>query len=332
MLNVGMAVSSAKRENMETPMSWKARIVPLIWACSFCLMVPEMLEAQRSVSDSPLPTPSGVKQLNLTLDIPTGGLYLESSGKCGFSSVQLSSSQSGYAHRISNEVAGSGILTRQIQLGAFNARSATVASRSSEIFNPLSTPAQGVTSDISTKYLADPSLVTNLSVLVSQEGALLDLSNLSLNRLSVSSNTGTVHLLYNAPNTRQMEELTINVARALLVIKNLDFAYARTVHVRNDMGDTRIWLGNGLHPGSNVTVKCGTGNLFVYVDRGHPVEIHLRETFLSASSIKDSFQEINTGVYRNGACRYHTGTTPITRIFCQMDMGKVTIVEVDVHE
>jgi hypothetical protein len=284
------------------------------------------LMAQRAVRADTLNTPGVCKRMYLTLDVPEGEIFLESSGQCGSSFVQFSSPHGSTMHHVAESWSQSGIMNRRFFLGHAQAKGPSPLVAENTMLPPIM--GAGFQS-YSIGYRQDPSVQTHLTVRLEKGGLLLEPSLLHLEHLDIHSSFANVNLQYDAPNQSAMEDLTVHVARATLVVKNLEFARARLVQLQNDMGDTRIWLGNGLHPGSQVRLRAGAGNVMLYVDEHHPVEIQVRTSLFSGAEIHDSFQEVAPGIFRNhayqmGHARPNFKPTVIT---CQLDMGKLFVVE-----
>ena len=105
---------------------------------------------------------------------------------------------------------------------------------------------------------------------------MLDLSNLTLNNLSIESTFSDLVLTYSKPNQTPMQKLHIHAANANIVLKHLEMARAGFIHVQNDMGDTKLMLGPNASPADEkpvIELRNGVGDCLLVVDNNHPVRI-----------------------------------------------------------
>ena len=278
-----------------------------------------LLPAQTSPKIDTLVTDEGATMMLLNIKIPSGEMYLASSGLCGKSLSKLASNSEDAEHKYDHNVEMNGTVRRFINV-EYPKNTAAINSNSTATLR-LANP---VTENFRSEYKQDPSLDTELKLDLGSGGAMLDLSAMSVKRVQINSAFSDVILSYNRPNFVRMDEMDIHVARAKIVLKNLEQARAKKVHIRNEMGETKLIIGDKGRPGSKIHVKSGVGDCMIVIDKDQPTKIVLSGGMFSKIEVDDSFKEHGEGTYVNAA--YHYNPAKCTTVFCEVDLGNISLM------
>ena len=270
-----------------------------------------------------LPTPDVYNHLFLRINNPSGELKVASSAICGksISSVQ-SESKLALLPEINSKEGPSGNLYRNVSIVQKKKAPERFTAR---IALPRNTFQSPTPENYSATYLGDPDIPTNLLVNLGSGSSELDLSGMSINNLTIRSALSDLVLLYTVPNQTDMRQMQVHVASADIELHQIEKAKAKEIHIRNDMGNTSISLGDSGFPKSHIRVITGAGTCSLSVSKGQPVKIILRNGMFSHVDISHDFEKLSQKVFVNQA--FEKKEKKATTIICETDIGTIRIQE-----
>lgn len=290
----------------------------------------QQVEREQHVRTNP-----ATNHMYLDLEVPAGELMLKSSGSCGLSITRLQAPDSSLVPSIETAIASHGCQSRKVQLKTKYANVGNASSWSNAGANLRTTDQlvniNSYTSEekINTQYHHDPNLSTDLNLQLGVGKAELDLSGMTLQNFSVRSAFADVFVTYRLPNQANMKKMDIHATKANVVLENLEKANVELVSVQNDMGETRITLGQGgaIHK-STIYLQSGVGDCILLIDEKQPVMIVLKRGLFSKLDNQGNFERLQNEkkeVYVNEA--YHSSPEKLTKIICSLDLGNITLIK-----
>jgi hypothetical protein len=287
-----------------------------------------------------LPTERDINHIHLNIRIPNGEVFMQSSNLCGSSITKLHTHDKQLKHRLehSKDAMGNPIRTLHLEMHTpeeLRTKNITqnVSGESSGDFSRqvFKFNNYGEHKDVRSVYNPDPSVSTDLYLDLGIGRSRLDLSDLSLNKVEIHSAFSDLHLTYNLPNRVQMEKMDIHAAKAKIVLKNLDMARANIVSIVNDMGDTKMVLGDGQYAGTTIYVQQGMGDCTLILHPKHPIRIVLKSGIFSSSTLPEGFTKAGntflnaTGQLEVSQARREDREPRLTTIVCTVDFGSVSV-------
>jgi len=273
-------------------------------------------------------TEAECSHMYLDVEVPGGDLMIKSSGSCGMSIAKMAVPDSGLQPSITTRQTSNGNHLRKVQFQAKKRSTQT------QITSNLRTSQKLVEIDsytsedrISTEYHHDPNLSTDLSLQLGMGRAKMDLSGMTLQNFSVRSAFSDVFVTYRMPNQARMKKMDIHATKAAVVLDNIEKAKAELVSVQNDMGDTRLTLGDGPSHRSTIYLQSGVGNCTLVIHDKQPVIIILKRGMFSNLDNQGNFEKLQDKkeVFVNQA--YHDRPEAVTKIICSLDLGNITLVK-----
>ncbi len=271
----------------------------------------------------------------LHLKIPVGELFVNSSQVCGLSLTQLSAPNSEAELQMQEEVDGNSNQHRYLELGTRELTPKGTESASSNLrvagdFSSLN--AYGSPEAFRSEIALDPNLSTDLFLDLGVGATRLDLSSLSLRTLSVKSAFSDVMLTYDQPNQINMEKLFIHATRGDVILKQPELAKARHIVVKNDMGHTKLIIGDKHLPHSTISVHAGTGGCTLIIDQDQPTRIIVKAGIFADEEFGSGFTKIGDHVYANQSYTEHCqagdrGCAHSTTVICNLDLGTLAVME-----
>jgi len=272
----------------------------------------------------------------LDMHLPVGELYIKSSQVCGLSYTRLSAPDTTVRHHMVSQVDGNGFHRRHIEL--VSSQQAQMARMSQEGGSDLRvanvSPALDAFGDpeaLRSELRIDPNLSTDLFLNLGVGASHLDFSGTSLRMVKIHGAFSDVMVSYRVPNQIPMQRMDLHVTKGDVMLKHIELARARMISLQNDMGDTKIILGDKILSHTTIMLGSGVGNCTLIVDRAHPVKLVVKGGLFSSQEISGSFDESGKGVYTNAAFRQHcngNACSHATQIICNMDLGSVEVMEV----
>lgn len=173
----------------------------------------------------------------------------------------------------------------------------------------------------------DRTVPTALNLTFGYGSARLDLSDLSLKRVNVSSSTTDVIISYQKPNRLSMSEMTINGGMSRIVIRNLEMAKAEKVRIENGMGNTKILMGNGGNHATQVELLVGAGSCIFMVQKDVPLKLVVNQSFFSSLELPATFSKTEENTYVNQA--YQANQTHASVVSVELGIGSFTLINFD---
>lgn len=272
-----------------------------------------------------------LSHMYLNIDIPQGDMVLKSSEICGSSISRLTSPNSEIKHQIKTQTDQHGNHLRTVVLSlpepsqpeelAEPAPNLRMADHLSDInlFSELT--------DLTSEYLPDPSMSTDLYLNLGRGTSMMDLSGLTLKNVSINSAFSDVLVSYSQANLVRMKEMDIHAAKANIKVEHAELANAELITIQNDMGELELILGDKQPAQSTIYLQLGVGSCSLLLSPTQPVHLVLKSGLFSSVEIEeDVFEEKEKGVYTNKAYEALSDKKKATKIICNIDMGSVTVV------
>lgn len=274
----------------------------------------------------------------LHLRVPLGELYMRSSEECGLSIVRLLAPDSAVRHQIQQHIDEDGNHRRFLALTspgltAKGANLRTDAGATLHFGADLSTlDRYGAPESFRSEFNPDPNLSTDLHLDLGVGASRLDFSGLSLRNVQVRSAFADVMIDYRAPNQIAMDEMDLHVTKGDIILKQPELARARLISIQNDMGDTKILLGDTQLPQTRITIHAGMGSCTLIVDAQHPTKVVIKGNLFSDQEVSGSFEAQAGQVFVNEAYQTHCehngkGCPHATHIVCNLDLGSIAVME-----
>ena len=301
----------------------------IIW---LSLTLPVWLLGQHTeLQVTTFPTDSNLHLMELNLQIPAGEVFIKASPSCGHSFFKLYADDEKLIPRVSDGADASGNWVRAIALDVQQGKpdnSMTQASaRSADFSQQVFLNSSDRTNALRSTYNPDPSVSTDLYLDLGVGRSRLDFSDLSLNSVEIHSAFADLHIAYTQPNRIRMEKMDIHAAKAKIVLKNLERSQAELVSVVNDMGNTKMILGNTPHEGMTIHVQQGMGDFSLILHPDHPIKIILKNGLFSSTSLPEGgvgFSQESKNTYVNQAYKESKGEHA-TILICTIDFGSISI-------
>ncbi|MEO0898512.1 MAG: hypothetical protein AAFY71_19015 [Bacteroidota bacterium] len=275
-----------------------------------------------------LPSEGNPSHMYVNVEIPAGECMVKSSGNCGVSLAKLSAPDSAIEPSVMTHTDQHGNQSRSLNLkNTHQSPSAPQGAHLRTQQHLVSLDSYTSKNELKTEYHHDPNLSTDLALQLGVGQAKMDLSGLTLRNLSVRSAFTDVFVTYRMPNQIAMKKMDIHAARANVVMENIEKARVELVYVKNDMGETRLTLGDGKAHKSTIYVQSGVGNCTLVVNENQPVIIVLKKGLFSKLDNQGNFKQLQDqkDVYVNEA--YHRNPEKASKIICSLDLGDITLYQ-----
>ncbi len=270
--------------------------------------------------------------MDLKIDIPVGEIHMGSSNICGASVSRVLTPNTQIHHKVNTATDPNGNLRRwvtydhpEVRRQQTNSALARTSASNLELSTSLNDTEVSLGDSYKAEYLPDPSMSTSLYVDLGVGASRLDLSGLSLTGVDINSAFSDVLVTYSNPNLVSMEKMDIHAAKANVVLKNLEYARAEMITIQNDMGETKLIIGNGYFPKSTFYIQAGVGSCTLVIHKKQPVQIILRKGFFSALELPESYQLMSKGVYANE--EFIKNPEKGIKIICNIDFGNISVIE-----
>lgn len=277
-------------------------------------------------------TDNMASHLFLKLHVPAGELFVRESKECGIAHTRIVSPDTSTKWLLSHRPSPDGNLYQEAVVQAREpGASSQAALRQVYRVDPMA--SQHEARAVKSEYCLDPRLSTDLSLYLGHGSSMLDLSNLSLNNLSIESTFSDLVLTYSKPNQTPMQKLHIHAANANIVLKHLELARASFIHVQNDMGDTKLMLGSEINEEGEenpvIELRNGVGDCLIVVDKTHPVRIVVNKGVLAKADPDEAsgFQKMRDRsqlTFQNESAE-NLDDREITMIHCDLDFGELIL-------
>jgi hypothetical protein len=265
----------------------------------------------------------------LNIQIPAGEIFMKPSGICGTSIAKLSSPVPEARHLIQTRADQNGNLIRTISLAytELQTRQSAFVDQSGSAFAEqiVTFESYAEKGEYKSVFHPDPFMPTDMVLNLGVGRSRLDLSGMTLTNLSVNSMFSDVTITYTAPNKVEMKQMDIHAARAKVSVKNIEFARAELVSIRNDMGDTRVIIGSDYQSHGTIFIQSAMGGCTLVIDEAQPAKIILKSGIFTNKDISGAFSEIGDNIYANEA--FLKGHDQFFTIICNVDMGRIAILD-----
>lgn len=171
---------------------------------------------------------------------------------------------------------------------------------------------------------ADPSVPTALMMNLGYGSAWLDLSELDLRALQVTSGAADVFISYKTPAKGRMKVFSVNSGMSRIVVRNLEMARAENIHIENGMGETKIIVGDQVQQRSNVNLNVGAGSCVLLAHNNVPIKLVLSSTVFSTVEIPENLIKTGPGTFVNLAYKKHPDNAMI--LLVELGIGKFTLI------
>lgn len=279
-------------------------------------------------------TDQSTSHLYLKVHVPAGELFVKESKTCGITHTRIVSPDTSTKWILRNDRAQNGHLIREavVHHEAIAERRSGEESSLRQVYRVDPIATQREARNIVSEYSLDPTLSTDLNLYLGRGSSMIDLSNLSLNTLSIESAFSDLILTCSRPNQIPMQKLHIHAANADVVLKHIELSRASFIHVQNDMGDTKLMLGPDrfLEEDSPVIeLRNGVGDCLLVIDHKHPVRVVVSKGVLAKAEadISSGFSKMTSRgqlTYQNEAAA-PLQDTEVTMIHCDLDFGELIL-------
>lgn len=294
-------------------------------ALGMAALLPGIASGQQPAKADTFLTDPAAAHLYLNVEAPAGQTYLKSSGHCGVSTAQLTSGHQRLRPEVSHRTDTYGNQFRNLLLRPHPPRPHPgEADFASEVARVAPGPHQHM--PLMAVYHADPAVPTDLYFNLGHGLCRMDLSGMTLSNVSVNSAFADLVISYNAQNQTPMKELDIHAAKANIILKYPEYSRAGLITVQNDMGTTQVLLGGVYASHPTLHLQSGVGDCDLMISRSRPVRLILKTGFFSSVDLPDSYRQIEPGVYVNPAYQQQQQGT---KIICDVDFGKIVVMESD---
>ncbi|MEM6270735.1 MAG: hypothetical protein AAF998_14940 [Bacteroidota bacterium] len=145
----------------------------------------------------------------------------------------------------------------------------------------------------------DTDIPLDLEMNLGYGSAWLDLTNLDLRTINISSGAADVYISYKNVGKSPVREFIINGGMAKVVVRNLEMARAENVYIENGMGDTKLIVGDKVIQRTNMRVIVGTGTCTMLADQDVPIRLIMNSNVFSSVEIPADFVKTRDGTFVN---------------------------------
>lgn len=170
----------------------------------------------------------------------------------------------------------------------------------------------------------DPNVPVALNLHLGYGSARLDLSDLDVKSLNIVGGNSDIILAYKKSNRSVMQSMHINGGMSQIIIRNLEFARAEDIDIKNGMGQTKIILGSSMRQKSRMKLEVGAGSCLLLVSENVPVKIKLSSGFFSSVEIPDDFVETGENIYVNMA--YKSNPQEAMTVMVDIGIGSFSLI------
>lgn len=256
----------------------------------------------------------------LNIDSPSGALYFSNSGVCGQSFSKIAYNEPLVKHNVMQQADFNGNLKHLVHLEQSKQLDA-LSSRMRMNTRSLPSPPYEVW------YKNDPTTSTDLALKLGQGKSEIDLTGLMISNLTIQSALSDIRLLFTTPNLTTMKELEIHTAASNISISHAECARAEMISIKNDIGNTDVFLGRYIFPKSQIHIMSGTGKCTLRIHPSHPVKLIVKRSMLSSFKLIGEFLEVEKDVFTNEAYKKYPEKASI--IICETDLGGIYVMEWD---
>jgi len=125
----------------------------------------------------------------------------------------------------------------------------------------------------------------------------IDLTDLQVNELKISTGASSVAMRCDKPNRRTLEDVTIESGVSKFSASNLCNLNFRNLKFSGGIGSYKIDFGGTLAQSARVKVEVGLGAITINVPKYIPSKIFYEDNWLSSIHVDDDFEKTHSGEY-----------------------------------
>lgn len=245
---------------------------------------------------------------------------------CGHSISKVRAADPDVKYKVQSQLDRNGNMVRNISLDYPGGIAIPSQEKMADNIKPFE-PARG--NSLRSVLNHCPNTPTDLNLDLGMGRSRLNFSDMSFENVHIESAFSDVMITYDSPNKVEMKHMDIHAIRAKVVLKNIEYARAELISIQNDMGDTRLLIGDNLPHNSTIVLQSAMGGCTLVVDKDQPVRIIFKGGMFTSLDIQplEAFvqktDEPNT--YVNKAYLQNSQNT--FNIICNIDLGTIIIME-----
>jgi hypothetical protein len=126
----------------------------------------------------------------------------------------------------------------------------------------------------------------------------IDLTDLQVNELKISTGASSVSLHCDRPNRLSTNEITIESGVSKFTASNLCNLNFRNLKFSGGIGSYRLDFGGTLEQSARVKVEVGLGSITINVPKYIPSKLFYDDNWLSSIRVDDDFEKTHSGEYQ----------------------------------
>jgi hypothetical protein len=126
----------------------------------------------------------------------------------------------------------------------------------------------------------------------------LDLTDLQVNELKLSTGASSVTMNCNTPNRLTTDDIVIESGVSKFTAYNLCNLNFRSLKFSGGVGSYRLDFGGSLAQSARVKVEVGLGSITINVPKHIPSKLFYDDNWLSSMHVDDDFEKMHSGEYQ----------------------------------
>lgn len=175
-------------------------------------------------------------------------------------------------------------------------------------------------------FQADPGAHTNLNVNVGTGSAKLNLSDMTLDNVTLKGGYADIWVDFGKANRVPMQKMEVKNTMGKITLRNTEKSHANVISVQSDMGEIKLVLGMSETGKENYMIKSIRGQSLVMLPHSQAVKIILKTTMLAGKKFPENYSHPESNVYVNPAYVKSGGANAITITF-DSDAGSLEVME-----
>lgn len=294
------------------------------WVC--CVLISQIAWAspQQNVLLDSVRSNGRYQLVEFHLNIPVGQTFIQRTHAPGYSHIKAVMPKQYPLPVIKTTTKGNTLVTDFSCNNKSNRQIATATGSSCNSYQFSSANTLVDYSKMLWELNPDPEVPVALNMDLGYGATRLDLSDLNIRKLNVTSGASNVIITYTKPNRSDMEQMDIEAGMSTIVLRNIEFAKARNIRVANAMGKTKVILGHQCPTTSNIHIEVGAGSAVLMTSEKMPVRIVLDENLLSEITIPVEFTKNPGNIYVNK--KYQSDPTGAVTFYVDLGVGKLEVI------
>lgn len=288
------------------------RIVLLCLAIGASLYSSGQFKKQFHVEDQ-----KTISKVDLNLKFNAGNCILKSTQQPGIFNLYSKQENENYSHKYTKTITGN---TAFIKLELED-------SQPQGLSKSISNSLFGSSSNNSEKYwkvFLNEEKPYNLHLDYGIGQASLDLSELSVERITMHTGSADVHIGYFSDGYNKIEMDTFYIKVDLGNVQVAKLNHARSSYVVADVGFGNLFLDLGDAPTRSSTIKghVGAGSLHILLPKKDiPIKLHINDSWLCSVKLPSDFKKVGNGTYVNSA--FQTSKKNVMEFDLDVAMGSL---------